>query len=113
MLDHLLIEVLLNRIEELSTCLTKNAEKKCRKFRTSEVYFSLEVAKASKTWILCECLLSYKLQKKNCFAVLVTLDNDLNIADFDNIILEKIKYIVTRSRCKHLKLKFQLLHFGK
>ena len=43
-------EVRLNRIDELAIYILKNAEKKCRKFRTDELVYSPEKAKAGKTW---------------------------------------------------------------
>ena len=49
-LDPLQRETRPNRIDEQATSCLISAEKRCPKFRTSEVDYSLETKKAKKTW---------------------------------------------------------------
>ena len=75
-----------------------NAEKKCRKFRTGEVAYSPETAKAGKIWYFWKLLLKHKLNERKIFIELINLSIELDIEDFISISVENIKKNVTTSR---------------
>ena len=64
-LDPSLREVRLNRIDELATDILINAEKKCIKFRNSEVDYSPETKSTGKTWHFWKILLRHKSHERN------------------------------------------------
>ena len=95
----------LKRIDELATELLVNAERKCRKFRTGEVEYSLETNAAIKTWHLQILILRHELSMKNYFTMLLSLSNDFNIDEFYSITIEKVKQNIASSRMFWRKLK--------
>ena len=68
-----------------------NAEKKSRKFRTGKVDYSLETAKAGKTWYFSRLLLKHELREIKRFGVLFSLSAELDIEDFYTVSVENIK----------------------
>ena len=65
--------------------------KKCRKFRTVEVAYSSTTEKAGKIWHFLKILLRQKHNTKKHFADILSLSNDLNVAEFYSVAIEKVK----------------------
>ena len=105
-LTPLRIKVRLNRIDELETDLLINAENKCGKYITGEVFYSPETAKVGKTWHFWKLLLKYKLNERKSFAELLTFSVELAIVDFYTIYMENIKKHVSTNVLEHLIRKF-------
>ena len=80
--------------------------KKCRKFRTGEVAYYLQTDKSGKIQHFWKFLLRLTQNKKNYFTDILSLSNDLNIAEFYSVTIKKLTHNITNSRLSYLKLKY-------